>query len=111
VEGWLETYHPDASFSPISAPIAGVYRRHAGLRRWFADNRESFETFFVDFTDIRDLGARLLVIGTIHLRARGSGIETDVPTAAVATWREGLRIEWKDYGDPAMALEAVRLRE
>jgi ketosteroid isomerase-like protein len=111
VEGWLETYHPDASFSPIGAPIAGVYRRHAGLRRWFADNRESFETFFVDFTDIRDLGDRLLVIGTIHLRARGSGIETDVPTAAVATWREGLRIEWKDYGDPAMALEAVRLRE
>ena len=112
VEAWLETYHPDASFAPISAPIAGVYRRHAGLRRWFADNRESFETFSVAFTDIRDLGDdRLLVIGTIHLRARGSGIETNVPTAAIATWREGLLIDWKDYGDPAMALEAVGLRE
>jgi ketosteroid isomerase-like protein len=77
-ESWLETYHPDATFAPISTPIAGVYRRHAGLRRWFADNRESFETFLAAYTDIRDLGDdRLLVIGTIHLRARGSGIETD----------------------------------
>ena len=111
-EAWLEAYHPDATFAPISTPIAGVYRRHAGLRRWFADNRESFETFLVAFADIRDLGDdRLLVIGTIHLRARGSGIETDVPTAAIATWREGLLIDWKDYGDPAMAIEAAGLRE
>ena len=51
------------------------------------------------------------MIGTIHLRARGSGIETNVPTAAIATWREGLLIDWKDYGDPAMAVEAAGLRE
>ena len=94
-EAWLATYHPDATFAPISTPIAGVYRRHSGLRRWFADNRESFETFLVAFNDIRDLG----------------GDETEVPTAAIATWREGLLIDWKDYGDPAMALEAVGLRE
>jgi ketosteroid isomerase-like protein len=112
VEAWIETYHPDSSFAPISTPIAGAYRGHDGLRRWFADNRESFETFSVAFTDIRDLGNnRLLVIGTIHLRARGSGIETDVPTAAIATWREGLLIDWKDYGDPKKALEAVGLSE
>ena len=99
-------------FQQDGAPIAGVDRRHAGLRRWFTDNRESFETFLVAFTDIRDLGDdRLLVIGTIHLRARGSGIETDVPTAAIATWREGLLIDWKDYGDSQEALEAVGLRE
>ena len=112
VEAWLETYHPEASFAPISSPVAGVYRGHAGLRRWFADNRETFQSFVVAFTDIRDLGDdRLLVIGTIHLRARGSGIETDIPTAAVATWREGLPIDWTDYGDQDQALEAAGLRE
>ena len=112
VEAWLETYHPEASFAPISAPVAGGYRGHAGLRRWFADNRETFQSFVVAFTDIRDLGDdRLLVIGTIHLRARGSGIETDIATAAVATWRDGLLIDWKDYGDQDRALEAAGLRE
>jgi hypothetical protein len=41
-------------------------------------------------------------VRTIHLRARGSGIETDVPTAAIATWREGLLIDWKDYAVPGI---------
>src|SRR5581483_6073435 len=90
IESWIATYHPDATFAPISAPVAGVYRGHAGIRRWLADNRETFETFRVNYADIRDLGAdRLLVIGTIHLRARESGIETDLATAAIATWRDG----------------------
>lgn len=112
LEGWLATYDADASFAPISAPIAGVYRGHGGLRRWFTDNLESFETFRVNFTDVRDLGDdRLLVIGTIHLRAREGEIETDLPTAAIATWRAGLLIDWKDYGDRKKALEAAGLSE
>ena len=110
IEAWLETYHPEASFAPISAEIAGVYRGHAGIRRWLADNRETFETFRVNFPDIRDLGDdRLLVIGTIHLRAQRGGVETDITTAAIATWRDGLLIGWKDYGDPQKAIEAAGL--
>jgi ketosteroid isomerase-like protein len=112
VEAWLEIMHPDVSFAPISSPLEGIYRGHSGIRRWLADNRKSFETFRVNYADIRDLGdKRLLVIGTIHLRTRESGIETDVPTAAIATWREGLEIHWKDYGDPEKALEAAGLQE
>ena len=42
---------------------------------------------------------------------QGSGIETDVPTAAHATSREGLLSHWKDYGNPTKALEAAGLRE
>ena len=51
------------------------------------------------------------MIGTLHLRARGSGIETDVPTAAIATERDGLLIDWRDYGDSKKALEAAGLSE
>src|SRR5436190_7111799 len=96
LEAWLATMHPDVSFEPISAPIAGVYQGHTGVRRFFADNVDSFESFRVHYTDVRDLGNdRLLVIGKLHLRTRGSGIETDFPTAAISTWREGLQIHWK----------------
>ena len=112
LEAWLDTIHPDVSFAPISASIEGVYRGHAGIRAWFADNRDGFETFRVDYADVHDLAdERLLVIGTIHLRARESGIETDVPTAALATYSDGLLIHWKDYGDPAAAFEAAGMRE
>jgi ketosteroid isomerase-like protein len=112
VDAWLATIHPDVTFVPIRASVEGAYRGHAGIRRFFADNRETFESFQLDYTDIRDLGdGRLLVIGTLHLRARGSGIETNVPTAAIATEREGLLLHWKDYSDPEKALEAAGLRE
>jgi ketosteroid isomerase-like protein len=43
--------------------------------------------------------------------ARGSGIETEVPVAIVASFREGLITQLKDYGDKDEALEAVGLRE
>jgi ketosteroid isomerase-like protein len=112
LESWLASIHPDVSFAPIRAPIEGVYEGHAGIRRFFADNQESFDSFRLSYTDIRDIGDdRLLVIGTLHLRARGSGIETDVPTAAIAIARDGLLIDWKDYGDPQKALQAAGLSE
>jgi ketosteroid isomerase-like protein len=112
VEAWVATMHPDVAFVPIRASVEGAYRGHAGVRRFFAENRETFESFHLSYTDVRDLkDGRLLVIGTLHLRARRSGIETDVPTAAIATVREGLLIEWIDYGDPAKAREAAGLRK
>jgi ketosteroid isomerase-like protein len=112
LEAWLATIHPDVTFAPIRASVEGVYRGHAGVRRFFVENRETFESFHLDYTDIRDLGEdRLLAIGTLHLRARGSGIETDVPTAALATGRDGLLIDWRDYGDSEQALEAAGLEE
>ena len=96
----------------LRSSIEGAYREHAGIRRFFEDTRESFDSFRLNFTDIRDLDdERVLAIGTIHLLARGSGIETDLPIAAIATTRDGLLVHWKDYGDSAKALEAVGLRE
>src|SRR4051794_20659845 len=112
VEACLETMQPDVSFAPIRSQIEGVYRGHSGVRRWFADSVENFESFQVNPTDIRDLGDdRLLMIGTLHLRARGSEIETDLPTAGIATHRDALLADWKDYGDAGKALEAAGLSE
>jgi ketosteroid isomerase-like protein len=112
LEAWIGYIHPDVIFEPIRSQIEGAYRGHAGIRRFFEDTRESFESFRLNVTDIRDLGhERVLAIGTLHLRAPGSGIETDLPIAAIATSRGGLLIHWKDYGDRAKALEAAGLRE
>ena len=99
VDACLETMDPDVSFAPIRSQIEGVYRGHAGVRRWFADNIESFESFRVNPTETRDLGGdRLLMIGVLHLRARGSGN------------RDGPRHSW-DRGTPrwsADRLEGLR---
>jgi hypothetical protein len=46
-------------------------------------------------------------IGTLRIRGRGSGIETEVPVAAVIRYRNGLMVEFEDYGNREKALEAA----
>ena len=106
-----ELIHPDVIFEPLRAPVSGTYRGHDGIRQFIADTAASFDVFRFVRSDIRDLGDRVLAIGTLHIRARKGGIETDVPTAGIATYRDGRLVHWKDYGDRERALEAAGLRE
>lgn len=70
----------------------------------------SFELFELDYFDLRDLDDEtLLALGKIRIRGRGSGVETDVPTAVIATFRAGRMTSFKDYGDHDAALAAAGL--
>jgi uncharacterized protein len=106
-----ELVDPDVIFEPLRAPVSGTYRGHEGIRQFIADTAESFDIFRFDRPEIRDLGDRVLAIGTLHIRAREGGIETDVPTAGIATYRNGRLIHWKDFGDRRKALDAAGLSE
>jgi len=71
-----EIIDPELIFEPLRAPVSGTYRGHEGLRQFIADTAESFDVFRFNRADIRDLGDRVLAIGTLHIRARQGGIET-----------------------------------
>jgi ketosteroid isomerase-like protein len=105
-----ETVHPEAVFEPLRSGTEGPFVGHEGMRRFIADTEEMFELFRISYTDVRDLGDRVLAIGSIRMRALESGLETDVPSAAVAEFRDGLLWRYKDYGQARLALEAVGLR-
>lgn len=112
MESAQRLFHPDARFEPLRAQIQGPYIGHSGMREFWEDTTENFESFHLDYTDIRDLGDdRVLAIGTIHARGKGSGVETDIPTAGIASYRQGMLIHWKDFGERQTALEAAGLRE
>jgi uncharacterized protein len=106
-----ELVDPDVVFEPLRAPVSGVYRGHEGIRQFVADTRESFDAFRFDYSEVRDLGDRVLAVGTLHIRAAGGGPETDVPTAGIAIYRNGGLNHWKDFGDRRKALEAAGLSE
>jgi len=106
-----ELIDPDVIFEPLRAPVSGIYRGHDGIRQFIADTAESFDVFRFDRPEIRDLGDRVLAIGTLHIRARQGGVEAAVPTAGIATYRDGRVVHWKDFGDREKALEAAGLRE
>jgi len=106
-----ELVHPEAVFEPLRSGTEGPFVGHEGMRRFIADTEEMFEIFEISYTDVRDLGDRLVAIGSIRMRARGSGVEADVRSAAVVDYREGLLWRYKDYGEPRLALSAAGLRE
>jgi ketosteroid isomerase-like protein len=109
VEAVLGVTHPDAVVEPRRAATEGVFVGHAGARQFLADTAETFDLFQPEFSDIRDLGDRVLAIGSIRVRGRGSGLETEISTAAIAEYRDGLLWRFKDYVDARAALEAAGL--
>jgi ketosteroid isomerase-like protein len=109
IEAALQVVHAEVVFEPLRAATEGVFKGHEGMRRFWADTTETFEVFQVDHTDVRDLGDRLLAIGSIRVRGRGSGVETDVPTAAIMEFKDGLAWRYKDYGEARPALKAAGL--
>ena len=111
VEAAVRIVHPDAVIEALRTATEGAFLGHAGVRRFFADTTETFELFEPNYSDIRDLGDRVLAIGSIRVRGRGSGVEAEIPTAAIAEYRDGLLWRYKDYGDADAALEAAGLSE
>jgi ketosteroid isomerase-like protein len=99
----------DGVLIPLRAGTEGAYRGHDGIRAFFEDNAQTFEVFRAAYPEVQDLGDRILAMGTIHIRGRGSGVETDVPTAGVATFRAGKITRWHDFGDRKLAHEAAGL--
>jgi ketosteroid isomerase-like protein len=110
VEHWVRRSTPDVAIIAARSAVEGAFVGHEGLRKFFDDNAANFEVFQVHLDDVRDLGEnRVLAIGSIHIRGRGAGVETDVPMAGVATYREGKLCRWEDFRERRTALEAVGL--
>jgi len=107
----LESIHPDVVFEPLRSRTEGAFVGHEGMRRFVADTEEMFEVFQASYPDVRDLGESVLAIGSIRMRGKVSGVETDVPTAVIAEFRDGLLWRFKDYGDARSALRAAGVRE
>ena len=103
--------HPEVVFEPLRSLTEGAFVGHEGMRRFVDDTADMFELFRATYPDIRDLGDIVLAIGSIRMRAKVSGVETDVPSAVVAEFRDGLVWRFKDYGDKRSALHAVGVRQ
>jgi ketosteroid isomerase-like protein len=110
VDAALAMTDEEVEFFALRSATEGVYRGHDGIRAFLRDTRESFDVFDARYDDVRDLGdGRVIGMGSIRIRGRGSGVETEVPSAIIMRFRDGRMIEFKDYGDRAAALTAAGL--
>jgi ketosteroid isomerase-like protein len=111
VPGLLRFVDPQIHFEPQVAVLQGSYAGYDGVREFFADVFETFEVFEVNFPDVRDLGDRVLALGTVRTIGKGSGVDQEAPLAIVMAFRDGRITHFKDYGDKDNALEAAGLRD
>ena len=111
LESFLGAFDPEIRFEPQQSALQGGYSGREGVARWLADLAEVYVAGRLRLDDVRDLGDRVLGLGTLGFTTVGSGIEFEAPVAVVATFQDGLVTSFIDYGDHARGLEAVGLSE
>lgn len=87
------------------------YEGASGIRDFFRDVAESWESFRFEATDIRDLGGHVLVLGDVRGRGRGSGAEVDARWGWIVELRDGRAASLRGFLDQREALAAAGLPE
>jgi ketosteroid isomerase-like protein len=95
---------PDFEMSGTAGFGMGPFVGAEGISRWFAEMAEAWETVRIDVEEVVDLGERVVVLGRIHNRGRGSGIEVDVVAAHLWTVENGVPVRVELIGDREEAL-------
>jgi ketosteroid isomerase-like protein len=114
IEALLAELDPGVEWHPAIAALLGeatMYRGHEGVREWLRDQDEAFAESRIDYSEIRDLGERVVAIGQLRVRGRESRAEIESPVGWMVEFKNGKVIQAKAYLDPKQALEAAGLKE
>jgi ketosteroid isomerase-like protein len=99
-EAVLALYDPDVEWDSSRMGIGrlaqGVYHGHHGLRSYFRDWSEAWESYEDYLEEVVDAGEYVISVVTVRTRGRASGVELQSKRAAVWTIREGkiVRVVW-----------------
>jgi len=115
IESFLEMLDPEVEWYPgLVALLEGettVYRGREEVRALFQDIFEAFADFRFEFSEIRDLGDRILAVGEMRGRGTESGAEIESPWAFLIQLRNGKATDVRVYLDTKEALETAGLSE
>jgi ketosteroid isomerase-like protein len=111
----LKTLDPEVEWhSALLIPFGGaatVSRGHDGVRVLLDEVYEALAEIHLDYSEIRDLGDRIVGIGRIRTRGKYSGAVTELAFGTVTDMKNGKAIRIWTYLDPQEALEAAGLSE
>ena len=109
IEGMLELSTPDFEFVPaIAATVeGGSIKGHDEFRRFFADLDETWETFRIRTDEFREAGGRVMSIGRLTAKGRGSELELDQPIYTVLWFRGDRVARMQSFLDESAARAAL----
>jgi ketosteroid isomerase-like protein len=112
LDGLEELGTPYIEWTTSMGAIEGeTFRGREGSDAYVARLTDAWEEFRTVAEDVRDLGGRVLMLGQVEGRGKGSGVPVDMPLAQVYDFRDGKVCRIRSYLDHAEALEAVGLTE
>jgi hypothetical protein len=89
----------------------GGYRGRDGIEQYLVDIGEAWEEYRVLAKEFRDLGDRVVMLGRIEGRGRGSRAWIDSPTGTIFEFLNGKMSRLHTYLDHGQALRAAGLTE
>jgi ketosteroid isomerase-like protein len=89
----------------------GMYRGYAGAEQYMRDLGDAWDTAHAEVDDVIGLGDVAVLVGRLHYRGRGSGVETETPAGWMLRFRRGRLVCFRAFREPEQALEAVGHRE
>jgi ketosteroid isomerase-like protein len=112
----LEMIHPDIEWRPALGPGGAegrVYRGRAEYEHWLrTELMEVWDEFRGENLDIRELpGDRILLLGDLVVKGKGSGIELRTPFGQLAHLRDGLVVRLEAFADHGSAIAAAGITE
>jgi ketosteroid isomerase-like protein len=115
VEAALEELDPEVEWHPVIQMLLGgeatMYRGREGVRDVLREADEAWAETHYEFSEIRDLGDRIVAIGRFRARGKESAAEVESPLAYIVQFKNGKAIRMWSYFDPNEALEAAGLQE
>jgi ketosteroid isomerase-like protein len=110
---FAEFVNPDFEWWPAltRAYEGGCYRGREGVERFLADTSENWEELQGVPEEFRDLGDRVLTLGRLNGRGKGSSAPVEQPYALILDFREGRVWRVRAYFDRAEGLRAAGLSE
>jgi ketosteroid isomerase-like protein len=111
-EYFIEAAQPDVELFSRFASLGGEpYRGAEGVWQWIEEIKLTFGRFEVRTSDLRDLGDKVLALGSIRLQGKASGIEIEQPMGWLFELQGGKLARMFFYSSHAEALEAVEPSE
>ena len=109
IEALLDLVHPDAEARPILGANIGssVYRGKDGLRAWFKDLHQEWETFETRVTGVEERGDCALLTIQVHARGRASGVVIDGELFHLVKFCDGLIVRLDAFQDRDSAVQAL----
>jgi ketosteroid isomerase-like protein len=114
-EAMLEMADPGIEFRPRFQVMLGgeaaVYWGHDGVREAFRDLYGALDWIKPEIVEVRDLENRMVALGRLRIKGKGSGAEAESAAGWVVDLKNGKAVRVVEFLDPAEALEAAGLRE